>query len=1234
MKNIKYLFIDLLLVTNILLAQNQGYMETISIPDGLSSPNVTNVYQDRFGYIWITTEDGLNRYDGSKIKVFRNDPDDPTTLSNNSIYSVVEDKKGFLWIGGSSIVSRFDYATEKFQDYQLEFTIATNEKFNRIISIFADSKGRIWAGSSGGYCFKYDIESQTFKSVSTEEQDLNSTSEIWKVMELKNGKILIADFKRGIYQYDESSHIFSKFFLGDNYSPFGIENIQEDKDGLIWFSGWNTIVRYNPNFYSYKILDEFNLQSSLWHYGFHKVNEENYIFITDPLGLIRYNPKTSKIIEIIRMPLSPICFTSDTFGIIWIAANGGLIKYDPNREPFTHIQFNTKASQNDRSGIISDIKLDKSDKIFAWLISSDNSLVKYNLKNGHSQSFKIMLPSSSEQIELDRFIQDRDGNFILGSTRNSGIYTFKIKTQQLSKFSKIPGVFEDRFAIRDFAFDQNNNLFVASIAGLQYYNFSNNTYFTLPTTANRMYNHQTEAAVKKALKEAKYTALITKADETKSYNIDFNIKEDGYFFIRCFGEGLLDDRSGQRVWDYGVLSRKNGEEIFKMFEYDKTYHAGGGLKNRRLYQVLRLEKGDYNLKYFMDTGHSYNNFNVPMPSDSNLYGIQLYEITESSYRNIKKQLALQSKNEQTLPFGNVRDIEVSRKFTNSIYISSDTQGLFRYNIINSNFTQYTFGDIDLINQKNLLQSCYEDISGNLWISTEQGLIWLNPDNSKWRVFTEKEGLPSNNILKTIEDNNGDLWVISLGGLSKFNKNESADKWNFVNYDTRDGLTGYSFNGNPARTPDGEILFIVGDDLHRFTPGKSSTIKPYIVIDDLKISDESVFKEKTPIHLEKGLMETETMVLSHDMNDLSFNFNVIHYSRPYKNKMYYKMEGFNKDWIESELGNATFTNLDPGFYEFKVRGISADGIRNDEGKSIKIIITPPWWRTTFAYIGYFLLFAGLIFTIDRIQRRRVLIKERSAAAIKEAELRAQLAESENERKSKELEEARNLQLSMLPKELPQLPHLDIAVYMQTATEVGGDYYDFHVSLDGTLTVVVGDATGHGMKAGTMVTTAKSLFNSYAPNPDILFSFQEITRCIKQMNFGKLSMCLTMLKMKGNKMQISTAGMPPSFIFRRDTRIVEEHLFKAMPLGTMDKFPYEIKDTTLNAGDTILLMSDGLPELENSKGEMYGYKRIRNGFEEVAEKSPEDIISYLKNEGSSWVNNEAPDDDVTFVVIKVK
>ena len=117
-------------------------------------------------------------------------------------------------------------------------------------------------------------------------------------------------------------------------------------------------------------------------------------------------------------------------------------------------------------------------------------------------------------------------------------------------------------------------------------------------------------------------------------------------------------------------------------------------------------------------------------------------------------------------------------------------------------------------------------------------------------------------------------------------------------------------------------------------------------------------------------------------------------------------------------------------------------------------------------------------------------------------------------------------------------------------------------------------------------------------------------------------------------MSAAGMPPAYLFRNKNKIIEEHLIEGMPLGTMDNFPYELKELELFTGDTILLMSDGFPELQNKNGEMFGYKRARNSFEEAAEKNPEKIISYLVNEGNRWSNNKEPDDDVTFVVIKVK
>jgi len=255
-------------------------------------------------------------------------------------------------------------------------------------------------------------------------------------------------------------------------------------------------------------------------------------------------------------------------------------------------------------------------------------------------------------------------------------------------------------------------------------------------------------------------------------------------------------------------------------------------------------------------------------------------------------------------------------------------------------------------------------------------------------------------------------------------------------------------------------------------------------------------------------------------------------------------------------------------------------------------------------------------------------------LRNAELQNKIIQAENERKSQELEEARQLQLSMLPKQLPKLPNIEIAVYMQTATEVGGDYYDFHVDDDGTLTVVIGDATGHGMKAGTIVTITKSLFNSLASSKNILKTFSRISQVIKDMKFRQLSMCMSMLKISGDKLTLSSAAMPPTLIYRKESKLVEEIEMKGMPLGAMKDFPYELHENQIESGDTILLLSDGLPELANNDQEMYGYDRIKNELSSVGESQPQAIINHLKNSASDWVNGSDPDDDVTFVVIKAK
>ena len=270
--------------------------------------------------------------------------------------------------------------------------------------------------------------------------------------------------------------------------------------------------------------------------------------------------------------------------------------------------------------------------------------------------------------------------------------------------------------------------------------------------------------------------------------------------------------------------------------------------------------------------------------------------------------------------------------------------------------------------------------------------------------------------------------------------------------------------------------------------------------------------------------------------------------------------------------------------------------------------------------------------NRDLKTQLIEVERLSARQIEQERHAADLRAENERRAKELEEARQLQLSMLPSKVPQLPNLEIAAYMKPATEVGGDYYDFHTGDDGTLTIAIGDATGHGLKAGTVVTATKGLFVNLADAPDIPDTFRQISRSLKAMNLRGLFMALTILKVKNNQVSLSVAGMPSVLIYRKETGKVEEISIRAMPLGSVVMFPYEQAEISVATGDTVVLMSDGFPEMFNSENEMIGFEKAAEVLPQIAGKSAQEIINHLVGVGEKWAGSRAPDDDVTFVVLK--
>jgi len=1103
----------LLLTSTTLYAQDKPVkFDRFSTRDGLSQNRVFDIVQDNHGFIWIATEDGLNRYDGYNFKIYKNNPNDSTSMTSSFIETLYLSKKGDLWLGGQlDGLSRLKFENDTFSHYRNNHIDPKTIASDNVFDISEDTKGNLWIATSDRGFDYFDIANQVFY------------------------------------------HMENLLPQGYQFNTTFLRFIHQDNQDRLWVGGFGKLHLFRVEYHQNGIpkLIPIKLNSAIFRTGATAIEEDlnGKIWIgTANAGLFYFDPSEkilkSYSLEIDNLTANEMLIStieSDKTGTLWIGGfylengvdisfgNGfGLLKVNPEKKTLHQYRHNPE-NENSLSG--NDIlKLYKDKTGVLWVGTDLNGINKYD---DTVTKFHVYKPS----------------DFIQSKTKIDATRGFYLK---------------------------NDIIYIASAAG-----------------GLILYNR----------KNGKYEQFLSNLNDPRTVSSNYS---------KCF----YDD--GKYLW-FGTMSGLNrydqNTKSFKRFYLDPT-SIDVDITNTFInvnsvnYNIIEINKMPGYLWYGSNGG-----------------GLVRFNKNDNTFKNYTYDPEIENTFNNRDNF--VRIVWYSTSFPNEIWTGS-THGINILNLETEEFRYFTYDpkDQNSLSHDNIMHF-YEDEKGYIWISTYGGgLNRFDPKSEKFLRFTESNSdIPNNSVYGVLPDEQGNLWMSTNNGISKFN----PTTFQFRNYTLDDGLQGEEFNGGALyKSPEGEMFFGGIDGFNSFFPSQvvNNLAKPEIVITDLKIFNESVKPDQENSPLTKQISNTKEVTLSYWQNDISFEYVGLHYANPSRNKYAFKLENYENEWrYVDNIRIATYTNLDHGEYVFQVKGSNNDGLWNEAGTSLKLTILPPWWRTYWAYLGYIILLVMAIFAIDRIQHARVKAKEKHKTELA-------LLEAENERKSMELEEARQLQLSMLPKKLPQLPNLDIAVYMQTATEVGGDYYDFHVGLDGTLTVVIGDATGHGMKAGTMVTTAKSLFNSYAPNPDILFSFSEITRCIKQMNFGKLSMCLTMLKIKGDKMEISTAGMPPSFIFRSDTKIVEEHMFQGMPLGTMEKFPYELKDTTLKPGDTILLMSDGLPELANEKEEMYGYKKIRNGFEDVAEKSPEDIISFLKNEGSSWVNNEAPDDDVTFVVIKVK
>lgn len=254
---------------------------------------------------------------------------------------------------------------------------------------------------------------------------------------------------------------------------------------------------------------------------------------------------------------------------------------------------------------------------------------------------------------------------------------------------------------------------------------------------------------------------------------------------------------------------------------------------------------------------------------------------------------------------------------------------------------------------------HTDRAGTLWLASGLGLYRFDRQNGRFTRYTEGNGLPSNDLMGILEDAAGRLWISSKKGISRFDPGTET----FRNYDVSDGLRSNDFSRScHQRGRNGEMLFCGNAGVTAFFPEeiRDNPYVPPVVITGFRVFNTPVLVGADST-LEKAIPYVESLTLSYEDNVFSFEFAALSYANSHRNRYRYRLERFNADW--SEVGSnqrlATYTNLDPGRYVFRVQGSNSDGIWNEDGVSLSILITPPWWQTNwFRAVAVGLVLAAL------------------------------------------------------------------------------------------------------------------------------------------------------------------------------------------------------------------------------------------------------------------------------------
>lgn len=875
----------------------------------------------------------------------------------------------FLVITCTQINAQF--AKPQFEHISIEGVLlnvaqqGSEDRYN-VDCMWQDSKGYLWFGTWDGLN-KYD--GYTFTTYKHSPHDTSSLIQntIFTIWEDADKIIWLGTAESGISKFDRFTGMFTQYKPNPDPTSFvpplrAVSAINEDKEGIMWVGNFLGELR------------RFNKHTGLF-------SARTYYF--EP----QFEPEKNKTKEVIYSKGHACinCIYKDHNGTLWVGTNAGLHKL----------------------------------------------VINHALKNDDSISFIHYLYNATDEGSISNnavtsIFEDHTKTLWIG-TDGGGLNRFDQAKNKFIHYQHNPAdpnsISNNAIARQDIAEDKAGNLWIGTFNGLNKLDASRKefiSYYNDPLNPTSLSNNFIESllidrsgilwvgshwkGLDKYDPQQKPFKLYAHSDDNNSLSnnlvtsITGNNKET--IWISTAGGGI------------NALNKRTGKFTFYRHDAKNTKSLDDDIVNT----LIKDRQGNLwvrcqDLLSKLDTAT--NSF-IHYSRDTPVFRSLVKEHLTAIYFDRKNRLWLGTHSgikcldlqTNSVAFYRYNPKDSTSLSDNAVYvffedndgylwIGHGSVGLSRLDIRTGKFTHY----LPDVNNNKALSTCivnciYQDKKNNIWFGTlGGGLCMFNKENKNFITYTEQQGLADNTIISILEYGNNDLWLGTSKGLSKF----SLSDFSFTNYDYNDGLQGNVFSEACYKDAYDGTLYFGG--MHGFNAFHPEQLKPNSYIPPVVITGFTLFNKPVP-----GKNEAKEITLRHDENFFSFQFAALNFSNTQKNQYEYMLEGVDKNWVKSGTRReAGYTDITPGDYTFHVKAANNDGIWNQQGISVHLIILPPWWRTYWAYGIYTLCLAAVIVLLFRMQRNR--LTKRQYERIREVQLadikrELELEKSEQERKEAE------------------------------------------------------------------------------------------------------------------------------------------------------------------------------------------------------------------------------------------